>query len=261
MSTIDALLELIGDPERRAAEPLIAPDDPLMDLLVHLAFSDGVLADDELALLVRLRPDQTVHQVREWLQRFDHGTFDARAVAAAGHPPFKVLQLATRMVCMDGDVAKEEIVILEDLAEAMHLDEEAPKRAVDEVVAPGGALPEERVLASLRNMLWRKLEPTRDEPSGELGAAIPGDAEHVATMLHGNDEVAALYLDGFAAYFEDGARFVRFDEIETYTRVPVPGASFHVHTLKEHLKIADGRMRELGQLLDFLYGRDHIPDA
>ena len=96
---------------------------------------------------------------------------------------------------------------------------------------------------------------------GELGAVVPGDAEHVATMLYGDDEVAALYLDGFAAFFEDGARFVRFADIATYTRVPVPGASFHVHTEKEHLKIADGGLRELGQLLDFLYGRDLIPDA
>lgn len=261
MSTIDELLELIGDPEREVEQPPLAEDDPLMGLLVHLAFSDGVLADDELALLARLRPDLGTHGVRDWLDGFDHDTFDARMVAAAGHDGRKVLQLATRMICMDGDVAAEEVTILEDLAEAFQMDEEAPERAVAEVVATGGALPEERVMASLRNMLWRQLEPTRDEPSGELGAVVPGDAEHVATMLFGEDEVAALYLDGFVAWFEDGARFLRFQDIVTYTRVPVPGASFHVHTEKEHLKIADGGLRELGQLLDFLYGRDLIPDA
>lgn len=263
MTEIDELLRLIDEPDYVCSRPPVSEDDPLLGMLVQLAFSDGVLQDDELALLERLRPDLDAQGVREWLARFDHPTFDARHVAAVvdADAAWKVMQIATRMVCMDGDVAEEELQILQDLAEALRLDERAPQRAVDEVVATGGSLPEERVLASLRNMLWERLEPSRDEPAGPLREVVPKSAEHVATMSMGDEEIAALYLDGLAAMFEEGPRFVYFADIRTYTRVPVPGASFHVHTDAAHLKMSDPRMRDLGELLDYLYGRDPIPDA
>ena len=66
--------------------------------------------------------------------------------------------------------------------------------------------------------------------------------------------MGALYMNGLLARFDDGPAFVAFDQITTYTRVPVPGAGFHLRTVTaEHHSISDHRMRDLGALLDYLF--------
>ena len=256
-----ALIEQPGHPPIRGEHP---HDAPLLSLLVHLAYSDGIVQDDELALLSRIRPDLDVAGVMEWAAGVAGQSFDPRKMAAAipdSSERWTTLQLATRMVCMDGDVAIEEMGILRDLAEVFDLDEAAPDRAVREVVAPGGAIARERVSASLRNMMWDRIHPTRDEPESDLLQVEPADATHVCTMTMDDEEVAALYFEGLLARFEAGPRFVRWTDIVSYTRVPVPGASFHLHTEQLHLKMSDPRMRDVGRLLDFIYGREALPDA
>ncbi|MCA9571112.1 MAG: hypothetical protein KC656_24905 [Myxococcales bacterium] len=83
----------------------------------------------------------------------------------------------------------------------------------------------------------------------------------MATVLLGGAEVAALYVEGLAAAFESGPDFVAWPAIRTYTRVPVPGASFHLKTADRHLKMNDPRMRDIGALLDYVYGREALPEA
>ncbi|MCB9676773.1 MAG: TerB family tellurite resistance protein [Alphaproteobacteria bacterium] len=264
MSRVAEYLELVDEPERGALDGTHPHDEPLLALLVQMAYSDGIVQDDELALLSRIRPDLDVAGVMEWAAGVAERTFDPRVLAAAITSPadrWTTLRLATRMVCMDGDVADEEVGILRDLAEVFDLDDEAPDRAVAEVVAQGGPIARERVSASLRNMMWDRVEPTRDEPEVELEGVAPEDATHVCTMKIEDEEVAALYFEGLLALFEGGPKFVRWDEIRTYTRVPVPGASFHLHTNRDHLKMSDPRMRDVGRLLDYIYGREALPDA
>ena len=113
-----------------------------------------------------------------------------------------------------------------------------------------------RVLDALRNMLWRQLVPERGDPeSAELSAAAP-DSEAVCIMTLDGVEKAALYEDGLLAVFASGAAFVSFADIAAYTRVPVPGAGFHLHTQDgTHYELSDARMGELGGVLDFLYAR------
>ncbi|MEZ4319816.1 MAG: TerB family tellurite resistance protein [Myxococcota bacterium] len=264
MSRVAEYLALVDEPERPALEGSHPHDEPLLSLLVHLAYSDGIVQDDELALLSRIRPDLDVAGVMDWAAGIAERTFDSRLLAAAivdASDRWETMQLATRMVCMDGDVADEELGILRDLTEVFGLDDGAPERAVAEVVAQGGPIARARVSASLRNMMWDRAEPTRDEPEHDLAGVAPEEASHVCTMLIEDEEVAALYFEGIAAVFETGARFVRWTEITTYTRVPVPGASFHLRTASQHLKMSDPRMRDVGRLLDYIYGREALPDA
>lgn len=264
MSRVADYIALIEDPE---APPLSVGhplDEALLTLMVFLAYSDGVLHVDELALLARMRPDLTIDGVRRWVDQQADITFDSAGLAADLPGPverWQAMRLATRMVCMDGDVAEEELMVLSDLARAFGLDAHAPQRAVREVVANGGPISEDRLRSSLRNMLWRQTLPTREEPEADLAGTAPSDAEHIATVLLGDDEVAALYLEGLAVMAEAGARFVAWPAIRTYTRVPVPGASFHLHTEHEHLKMSDPRMRDIGALLDYIYGREALPEA
>jgi len=264
MSRVAEFLVLVDEPERPALAGEHPHDGPLLSLLVHIAYSDGIVQDDELALLSRIRPDLDVAGVMEWAAGIAEQSFSANLLAAAitdRTDRWQTMQLATRMVCMDGDVADEEVGILRDLAEVFGMDEQAHERAVAEVVAEGGPIARERVSASLRNMMWDRTQPTRDEPEGELAGVEPEDGTHVCTMFIDDEEVAALYFEGISAVFEAGPRFVRWTDILTYTRVPVPGASFHLHTANVHLKMNDPRMRDVGRLLDFIYGREELPDA
>lgn len=263
MSRVAELIALIEDPEReaRGTHP---QDRPLLELLVFLAYSDGILAPDELALIGRMRPDLDEQAVRHWVDEQADITFDSDGMAAAFPDPVErwgIMRLATRMMCIDGDIAEEELTVLTVLARVLGMDEQAPRRAVREVVADGGPVSESRLMSSLRNMLWRKTRPHRDEPDGVLGGVAPDDAGHVATIVLGDEEVAALYVEGLSAAFSSGPRFVRWTDIRSYTRVPVPGASFHLHTDALHLKMADPRMRDIGALLDYVYGRETLPDA
>lgn len=264
MSRVADYIALIDDPEREPLTPGHALDEPLLVLMVFLAYSDGILDPDELALIGRMRPDLPPAALETWVQDQSDITFDSSALAAQIVEPVErwgAMRLATRMVCMDGDIASEERMVLADLAAALELDERAPERAVRDVVATGGPVSEDRLMSSLRNMFWRSTQPSREEPLGELRAAIPADVEHVATITLAGDEVAALYVEGLAAAFTCGPRFVPWTDIRTYTRVPVPGASFHLKTAELHLKMADPRMRDIGALLDYVYGRERLPDA
>jgi hypothetical protein len=264
MSRVADYIALIDDPEAPPLEPGHPLDEPLLVLMVFLAYCDGVLDPDELALIERMRPDLDPEGVRAWVEQQADITFDSAALAAEITSPVErwgALRLATRMVCMDGDVHDDELSVLVDLAAAFGMDDQAPNRAVRDVVATGGPVSEDRLMSSLRNMLWRKAVPSREEPEAELADAAPADGEHVATITLAGAEVAALYVEGLAAAFEGGPRFVRWPDIRTYTRVPVPGASFHLKTADEHLKMADPRMRDIGALLDYVYGRERLPDA
>lgn len=258
------LLALIDDPSHPPLGGSSPLDGALLGMLVHLAYSDGIVQDDELALMSRLRPDLDVAGVLAWAASVAQRTFDANQVAAVVRDPadrWATLRLATRMVCMDGEIAEEEAAVLRDLAEVFELPADAPDRAVREVVAKGGAFDRERVATAVRNMLWDRITPTRDEPEGPLASVIPPSATFVCTMSVDDDEVAVLCFEGIAAAFDRGPAFVRWTEIRSYTRVPVPGASFHLRTTTQHYKMGDPRMRDVGRLLDFIFGREAVPEA
>ena len=258
MSRVNQTLALIDDPTLPPLDPGHPADAVLQHLLVDLAYSDGVVQGDEFALLQRVRPDLDPSELMSWAMETAETPFrDASLarLAAEGEDPMDLLRFAARMVCLDGDVADEEIKRLARISAALKLDPAAPQRAIDEIVATGGAVKPARVLDALRNMLWRVVRPRRGDPERpELVAAAPAGAEAVCTLEVEGTEHAALYTDGLLALFADGARFVTFAQIAKYTRVPVPGAGFHLHEADgTHHEMADARMAELGALLDFLY--------
>ncbi len=264
MPRVDAYLALIDDPERPPLDLEHPQDAPLLSLLIALAHSDGEIRDEELALIERICPHRAGPELRAWVEAQGDAALDLRTLANAFPDPvdrWNLVRLATRMMCIDGDIAPEEKEVLADLAAALGLDPGAPDRAVREVVAHGGAVSAERLRSSLRNMLWRRARPTADPPSGPVAAAAPSCTTPIATVLLDGEAVAAVYLEGLAAQFESGVHFVPWDAIRTYTRVPVPGASFHLKTDDLHLKMSEPRMRDIGALLDYVFGRERIPDA
>lgn len=263
MSRVDEYLKLIDDPKHPALTPGHPADAALLSLLVQLAWSDGVVQGDEFALLQRVRPDLDPGDLMTWADEVAAGTLDLDALAAAAPSQddrWNVLRLAARMVCLDGDVAEEEVDHLQEIAAHLRLPDGAGRRVVDEVVARGGEVTRAQALDALRNMFWDVLIPSRDELAGPLASVVPADARPVCSISLDGLEVAGLFLEGLAGSFDGGPAFVRWSDIGTYTRVPVPGAGFHLHTREgRHLSMSDPRLRDIGALLDFIHGRTPVP--
>jgi len=265
MARVDEYLELIDDPSHPPLERPHPDDEVLLGLLVHLAFSDGIVQGDEFALLKRVRPDLDDSELMMWAMELAPRGMSPEALREVLPDPdarWAGLRLAARMVCLDGDVADEEVTELQRLTEILGLAADAPGRAVDEIVARVEAEPG-AVTDALRNMFWDTLLPDRDELSSDLAEVVPDGVDPVCrVLLHDETEVAGIFAEGLAARFDDGPAFVRWDAIERYTRVPVPGAAFHLHTSEEDHSMSDPRLRDVGALLDVVYGRRpvHAPE-
>ncbi len=262
MPRVDDYLQLIDDPSRPALRPGDPADPVLQSLLVHLAFADGVVQGDEFALLQRVRPDLPPGELMEWATEvvavplsMPHVRSTCPDEAAA----WSCLRFAARVVCLDGDLHAEELEHLRGMAHELGLPTEAASTVVRELVATGGAVSEDQVRASLRHMIWDVLVPSHDGLTSALAGVVPAGVQVVCSIALDGDEVAALYVEGLAGYFDSGPVFVPWADIATYTRVPVPGAAFHLVTVADRdLSMSDPRLRDVGALLDLIYGRTSI---
>lgn len=267
MSRVHAYLRLVDDPSSTlppASPDELGDDEALLALLVHLAFADGIVEGDEFALLERVRPDLSSSDLMTWILEHSDAEMDWDALLDAlpdADARWAGLRFAARMTCLDGNLATDELEGLQAIAKRLELDEGSVRRAVDEVVARVDAASPEAVADALRNMLWDSLVPDRDAPSSDIAGAIPEAASFVCRVLvHGADgdddeEVGVLLKEGLALRFDDGPAFIPWTSIQRYTRVPVPGAAFHLHTESGHRAVSDPRLRDLGTLLDVVYGR------
>jgi hypothetical protein len=273
MSRVHAYLRLIDDPASTllpASAAELGDDRALLALLVHLAFADGIVEGDEFALLQRVRPELSPTDLMAWTMEASGEPMDWDALDTAlpeAEDRWAGLRFAARMVCLDGSVTGEELESLREVARYLGLDERSVRRAVDEVVASVEAASPEALAEALRNMLWDDLVPDRDDPESELAAVLPTDGDFLCRVLvHGEDgaddeEMGAVLREGLALRFDDGPAFIPWSSIQRYTRVPVPGAAFHLHTDDGHRAVSDPRLRDLGKLLDVIYGRHPVERA
>jgi hypothetical protein len=132
------------------------------------------------------------------------------------------------------------------------------RAALDEVVARGGPVDERTLRDALRHMRWRHLVPSFDPPTVDLADLAPEGARLVCSMSRSEPAecVAALYVEGLVAEFDQGAAFVSWPDLAMYTRVPVVDAAFHLHTREgKALSMSASDLRDLGALIDLAYGR------
>jgi len=258
MARVDEYLALIDDP---AHPPLDRPhpdDDVLLSLLVHLANSDGVVEGDEFALLKRVLPELGDSELMMWLTDSVGHALDGaalRRVLPTAEARWSAVRLAARMAALDGDVAQEERVELVSLTELLELPAHRVDDAIDEIVATTPARPG-ALASALRGMFWDALVPDRDELTSDLAAVVPDGASPVCRVLLRDDtEVAGLFQEGLVMRFDAGPAFVRWSDVERYTRVPVPGAAFHLGTAQGSHAASDARLKDVGALLDVIYGR------
>jgi len=256
MARVDEFLQIIDDPTHPPLGDRHPHDEVLLGLLVHLAYSDGIVQGDEFALLKHVRPGLDDNELLAWLQEASQRPFDDAALALVLDTPeaaWSGLRLAARMVCLDGEVPEEEMGDLQRLAKALALPQTAAHTVVDEIVATVSAT-HATVADALKNMFWDSLVPERDDLESDLAGVVPAEATPVCrVVLRDDTEVAGLFQEGLVARFDSGPAFVAWADIHAYTRVPVPGAAFHLHTAEGNRSISDGRLRDLGKLLDAVY--------
>jgi hypothetical protein len=263
MSRARELLRLVDQPEHPPLPPGHPADPALWSLLVGLAVGDGQVAPDEVALLRRVRPELSSAALQEWITTTARAGIDwsgLKAAAPDGDTALDVLRLAARMVALDGDVADNELGSMSQLAQHLGLPDSAPRGVLREIVAEGGPVDPATVREALRNMWWDVLLPSRDPLESDLDRVVPSQARLLCSIRLEEEEVAGLYVEGLVARWDRGAAFVGWDQIATYTRIPVPGASFHLRTRDgvDHA-MTDPKLRDVGALLDLVHGRQPLP--
>ena len=259
MPQVDDTLELRAGSELEAGRPA---DDALLVLLASMACSDGEVHDKELDFLVKVRRDLGSREaVRSWALSAAQ-PLDPAALAKAITSPddrWKTLRFAARMAWKDGELADEERRDLDALAAALSL----PPMAVDRVLREmspddGNRFTAERILRTLMDIHWDAVQLASGALCSEdLHAAVPPTAEVVARVGLEKVEVMALCTEGLVARFQEGAAFLAWGELVTYTRGRGLGSSVQLHTEDgRSYTLVDQRLSGLCMLLDRLLDLD-----
>ena len=255
MPTIDASLELRPGADLVPGRPA---DDLLLSMLVSVASSDGALHDQELDLLVKLRPDLPDRAaVAAWAASASR-PIDAAGLRGAIPSPddrWKTLRFAARMAWKDGALTEVENRFLERLATALELPASAVGRVGREMMPDDGKrFTAERILRTLMDVHWDAVQLAAGAlVSEDLQAALPPAADIVARVGLEKVEVMAICTTGIIGRFQEGAAFLPWSELVTYTRVRGLGEALRLHTEEGRAyTLVDERMSGLAPVLDRL---------
>jgi hypothetical protein len=246
-----ATLDAGGDPRWTPA------DEALHGLLASVACTDGSIHDTELAFLGKIRPDlDGPDAVRAWALA-NARPIDLQGLAGAFPSPnhrWKALRFAARMAWKDGQMADPEQVLLSRLARALTLPEAAVDRVVREM-NPGDTsrFGADRILKAVLDVRWDAVQLASGRlVSSDLIAVAP-PVEMVARVGLEKIEVLGLCSTGIVARFQEGAAFLAWDELVTYTRGDVIGIALQLHTEDGGVyTLVDGRLAGLALVLDRL---------
>ena len=258
MARVDDYLDLVAG-ERNSLESGHPADEALLALLVHVAFSDGHVDDHELAFLQRVLPDRDEAALRVWVTEVCSEPLNLKAVAnvlETDDERWKCLRYASRMAWKDGYLAEEEQSLLESLATALHLPPGAVERTLKETSPRNIPLETAKVSNALHNLRWDTVQvATGDLVSKDLAVLVPESSELVARIGLDNVETIALFTNGLVGRFLEGARFLHWDDIVTYTHGFGLGSAVQLHTEDgRRWTFVDARLNGVGPLLDRLFG-------
>lgn len=248
-----------------AIDPRRPADDALLTLLVSMAFSDGTVHPDELAFLCKLRPDLPDAAAVEAWARSSARPLDVQHLTEAITDPddqWKALRFAARMAWKDGELAVEEQRDLETLANALALPDGAVDRVLLEMSPDNGRrFTADRILRTLMDVHWDAVQLASGALiSEDLHAALPPGAEVVARVGLEKVEVMALCTEGVVARFQEGAAFLRWRDLVTYTRERGLGEALRLHTEDgRQFTLVDQRLSGIATLLDRLLSEDDRP--
>jgi len=258
MSRADEFLAWI-DGEGGKPPSLHPSDGPLFQILIHMACSDGVIQGPELDLMQALMPDKSRAQLLEMA-----GTIAAKPLEPdelhdalfEDDERLGALRFAVRMAWADRILEDHERVMLMHLAAGLDLSRDQVEKTLAETIGePDGDVDPAKLAAAISDMEWQDVAPVEATSAGDLTEVLPEGATIIAVLqLDGKDEVA-LCSEGLAARFKEGATFIPWTELASYSRVPIFGAAVRLATADAEVKtIPDPRLRVIGTLLDKIFG-------
>lgn len=256
--------------DSRVPRPLVPGkpgDDALLALLVHMAFSDGVVRNEELAFLARILPGRSKQALAEWVARVVAVPLDLEAIKRAlphEDDRWKVLRYATRMALQDGFLAPEERDMLIRLSEAMTLPSGAVVRVIEEVSERRTRVVDvARIQQALAALGWDAVQFAEGEvASPDLSPLVPEGAVVVRRVGLDKVEMMGIYREGIVARFQEGPAFLHWEEIVAVTHGQELSSPVRLHTEDGNTwSFVDRRMNGVSMLLDRIYADARKPSA
>jgi len=238
-------------------------DEALLSLLASMAAMDGQVHDKELEFLQIVRKDLPSREAVEfWVHSNARQPVDLLALSREITSPddrWKTLRFAARMAWKDGEIADSEVAFLRELEVALEL----PGGAVDRVLREmqpddGRTFVAERILRALLDVHWDSVQLASGQlVSEDLIGVSPPRLEVVARVGLEKVEVMAVCTDGLVGRFQEGAAFLPWSVLVTYTRERGLGEALRLHTEDgRSFTLVDTRMAGLALVLDRLLDRD-----
>ena len=245
-----------------ALHPGNAADDAMLRLLAHMVVSDGVVHAGELEFLGRLMPKMSTADLEKWAVEHGSGELNIDAIAGAITDPdlqWRCLRYVARMAWKDGELADEETDLLNALAGAMSM----PGGAVDRVLGEmspddGNRFTTERIMRCLVEIHWDAVQlASGNLVSDDLLSAMPAGVTAVARVGLDRVECVGIADSGLVARFQEGAAWLSWADVVTYTRAFGLGAAVTLHTEDgRRYTLVDSRLSGLAVFLDRLLGSD-----
>lgn len=258
-NALEQLESFAGSAIRYGAHP---SDDALVHLLVHMALSDGVLDESELAMIERIMPGHSRAEVRAWIHEVRATPLDLTALGEAldtDDRRWVALRFAARMAWRDEELAAEERQFLERAVAALGL----PRGALDRVLREMTGPPLERLDVAfleevLQGMAWGAADFA---PGGvqslDLVPHVPADARPVARVGVDHAEVLGVYDRGLVGRFLEGAAFLPWRRIVSAARGMGLESSVRLHTDDGRIwSLVDARLGAIALLIDRLFRPD-----
>ncbi len=251
-------------------ESVLSPGDPAADailhLLAHMAYSDGVLHEGEMAFLQSILPGRSPDALARWVREVGSEPPLMEEVAQAIEDPdmrWTCLRFAARMAWKDGDLAREERAFLEDLATTLGLPRFAVERVLREMEPSTERFATERIIHIMKSVKWDAVKIASGPiASPDLAAVAPPGEECVCRIGLDRVEVMGIYPTGLSARFLEGAFFLRWSEIVSYNRSRSLGTSVRLVTEGGvAYNLVDARLTGLCMVLDQLLGGDERPEG
>lgn len=234
-------------------------DDALLELMVRMAFSDGVFADAELELLQGVLPGREVSAIRAWVSEITSKPIDLDSLRGALETEdqrWAALRFAARMAWRDKDFAEEEQALLGELAAGLELPDGALERVIREMAGPpADRLDTVSIQAALDGLGWGAVQLAPGAvASGDLVGIAPEGGTLVTRVGVDRAECMAIYEEGILGRFLEGAAFLPWERIVTTSHGATLESAVRLHTDDGRIwTLVDPRFNGLSLLIDRLF--------
>ena len=259
MARADDFIAMLDDPEAPAPKGEHPSDEPLIQILVHVACSDGVLQEQELSFLLEVLPGHDTRDILTLVSKIGSSDLDIEEVSArlgSEEERAAALRFAARLAWADEVIEDNEETMLSRLATGFGLSEAHLSNALDRILhQPVQPVSPADVVRATDDADLERAVIEHSPLFDDLAKVVPPDATPIARVLVGGKEAIGIYDIGMAGRFEEGDAFVPWGDVAYFTRVPLFGAAARVITHDDRtLTIGDRRLRDIGDFLGRVFG-------